>query len=57
MRLSGKKVRWTTNKTRAIAISTTRDLCTDGFGSPLDDGSSPEVDWASFGGGGKWARD
>jgi hypothetical protein len=50
---SGKKVRWATNKRD---VSTTRDLGADGFDSPLDDGPSPKVDWASFGGG-KGARD
>lgn len=50
---SGKEVRWVTNK---HDVSTIRDLGLDGFGSPLDDGPSPNVDWASFGGG-KGARD
>lgn len=34
-----------------LSLLTTRDLGTDDFSSPLDDESSPKVDWASFGGG------
>jgi hypothetical protein len=39
-----------------LSLLTTRDLGTDDFDSPLDDGPSPKVDWVSFGGG-EGARD